>query len=327
MFLALVITIIILSASLSVCINIIVTSTRSPIANASADVTFGQAPLNISFNASGFDPDDGEIIFYHWDFGDGNTSDKQNPTHTYYWRGKFYASLTVTDDDGENGTDILEINIIDYQSPIAIASANVTCGKAPLEISFNGSGFDTNGKIGSYKWDFGDSTSSNKQNIKHTYKNPGKYYVILTVTDNDELIGIDRLEINAIENYQPIAYAKSDVTNGKAPLTVRFSGWGQDKDGYIDSYQWIFEDVIISSNRISNEKETTHIYWLPGIYLAKFTVFDEDGANDTVVIKIEVEESMVSSFYISLIEFTLRRVKNECIKEIINNVLDRIFQN
>ena len=94
-FFALVITIIILVAGLSVCMNNILTSTKNPVAYASANVTWGQAPINISFKARGHDPDGGEIKFYHWDFGDGNTSDKQNPIHTYYWRDKFFASLTV----------------------------------------------------------------------------------------------------------------------------------------------------------------------------------------------------------------------------------------
>jgi PKD repeat protein len=326
-FLALIITIIILVAGLSTCINIIITSTKPPIANASADVTFGQAPLNISFNASGFDPDNGEIKFYHWDFGDGNTSNKKNPIHTYQWIGKFFAILTVTDDEGEKGTDTLEINIINYQSPVAIASANITCGKAPLKIRFMGSGFDVDGIIMEYEWDFGDGSSDNNQNVIHTYESPGRYFVILKVIDNDRIIGIDNIEINALENYKPTAIAWADVIDGKAPLTVNFRGSGEDIDGTILSYHWLFEDAIIESNRESNNKNTAHTFWFPGTYLVKFTVFDDDGANDTVEIKIEVEESIFSSFYMSLINFTLRRVKNECIKVIINKVLDIIFRN
>ena len=97
-FFTLVISIIILVAGLSVCMFNIVISTKNPVAYAFANKTWGQAPLKVSFKARGHDPDDGDIIFYHWDFGDGNTSDKQNPIHTYNWRGKFFACLIVTDD-------------------------------------------------------------------------------------------------------------------------------------------------------------------------------------------------------------------------------------
>ena len=84
---ALFIIIIILIAGLGTCINIII-SKKPPIAIASASITFGQAPLNIKFNADGFDPDNGKIMSYHWDFGDGNISDIKTPTHTYQWKGK-----------------------------------------------------------------------------------------------------------------------------------------------------------------------------------------------------------------------------------------------
>jgi len=311
-FLALIITIIILLAGLSTCINIIITSTKPPIANASADVTFGQAPLNISFNASGFDPDDGKIKFYHWDFGDGTTSDKKNPAHTYHWRGKFFASLTVTDDEGENGTDIIEINVIEYQSPIAIASANITCGKVPLKIRFIGSCFDANGIIEAYEWDFGDGFSDNGQNVTHIYGDPGRYFVNLKVIDNDGIMGIDTMEINVIENYLPTAYALSDVTDGRAPLTVNFKGSGEDIDGTILSYHWVFEDTIIPANRGSNDKNTAHTFWFPGTYLVTLTVRDEEDATDTDEILINVTDSIFSwaleKFVRSMINKTIRKI-------------------
>jgi PKD repeat protein len=293
-FFVLVITIIILVAGLSVCIHNIVTSTKNPVAYASANKTCGQVPMNISFKAKGYDPDGGEIKFYKWDFGDGNTSDKRNPTHTYYCRGKFFAILTVTDEDGEKGKDTLEINIIDYQSPIAIAYANVTCGKAPIEIHFKGSGFDSNGIIDSYQWNFDDGYTDNNQNTTHIYNSPGRYFVDLIVTDNDGIIGIDTLEINIIENSLPDAYASADVTSGGAPLTVKFIGKGYDNDGKIISYHWIFEDTINPENRESNNRNTSHTFWFPGTYLVTLTVEDDDGAKDTDKILINVDESLFS---------------------------------
>ncbi len=39
-------------------------------------------------------------LAYFWDFGDGQTSAEQNPTHVYYKPGKYIMSLNVTDDKG-----------------------------------------------------------------------------------------------------------------------------------------------------------------------------------------------------------------------------------
>ena len=44
--------------------------------------------------------DDGTGHTFFWDFGDGNTSTAQNPSHTYRQDGVYSVSFTVTDPDG-----------------------------------------------------------------------------------------------------------------------------------------------------------------------------------------------------------------------------------
>jgi PKD repeat protein len=48
--------------------------------------------------------EDGTVVSWQWDFGDGTGSSEQNPVHTYAERGRFEAMLTVTDDLGATGT-------------------------------------------------------------------------------------------------------------------------------------------------------------------------------------------------------------------------------
>jgi hypothetical protein len=48
---------------------------------------------------------------YHWDFGDGGTSQEQNPTHTYAHRGNYTAVLTVTDTTGNQSNDTAQVEI------------------------------------------------------------------------------------------------------------------------------------------------------------------------------------------------------------------------
>jgi PKD repeat protein len=64
----------------------------------------GLAPLKVSFNGrKSFSPN-GKIVFYSWDFGDGDKSNKPNPTNTYwsttYGVREFTATLTVKDNKG-----------------------------------------------------------------------------------------------------------------------------------------------------------------------------------------------------------------------------------
>ncbi len=56
-------------------------------------------------------------------------------------------------------------------------------------VPFDGSGsFDTDGTIIYYHWDFGDGSTGSGAAATHTYSAPGKYHVVLTVTDNDGFI-------------------------------------------------------------------------------------------------------------------------------------------
>lgn len=48
---------------------------------------------------------------WHWDFGDGATSDKQNPVHTYYDKGMYTVTLTVTDGFDQVSSHSIEIDV------------------------------------------------------------------------------------------------------------------------------------------------------------------------------------------------------------------------
>ncbi len=54
---------------------------------------------------------------WFWEFGDGETSDEQNPIHTYENEGVYSVSLTVTNTLGEDV--ITQTNLIEYSTPDA----------------------------------------------------------------------------------------------------------------------------------------------------------------------------------------------------------------
>ena len=61
-------------------------------------------------------------VSFLWDFGDGTTSDRQNPLHLYHLDGDYTAALTVTDRIGLTGgaMTIIEIGDIPPSNPITI---------------------------------------------------------------------------------------------------------------------------------------------------------------------------------------------------------------
>jgi PKD repeat protein len=69
-----------------------------PTAAFSADPTSGPPPLTVQFT----DESEGEPTSWSWDFGEGNTSTEQNPSHTYNNGGTYDVRLVVSNDKGSD---------------------------------------------------------------------------------------------------------------------------------------------------------------------------------------------------------------------------------
>jgi PKD repeat protein len=81
-----------------------------PTAQSSASPESGTVPLTVKFTGTGTD-DDGYIVSYYWDFGDGGTSPIQSPSHVYINSGTYVAILTVTDNRGATDSVSKTINV------------------------------------------------------------------------------------------------------------------------------------------------------------------------------------------------------------------------
>ena len=171
---------------------------QAPNAVASADKTSGPAPLTVSFSSAGSSDSDGSIVSFHWNFGDGSSSNSANPSHTFSTPDTYTVILTVTDNQGEQDSAMVNINVEQAanEAPNAVASANKTSGPAPLTVSFSSAGSsDSDGNIVSHNWNFGDGTTSSSANPSHTFSDPKTYTVVLTVTDDQGSSDSDSLSI------------------------------------------------------------------------------------------------------------------------------------
>ena len=63
-----------------------------------------------NFSASATDPGN-DTLTYSWDFGDGNTAEGENVTHTFTDNGNYSVTLTVTDSDGASTSQTLEVQV------------------------------------------------------------------------------------------------------------------------------------------------------------------------------------------------------------------------
>lgn len=86
---------------------------RSPVAVLSVSSTTGEPPFLAMFDGSGSSDPDGTIASYAWDFGDGSTGSGAQVEHTYQSSGTFQATLTVTDNEGAQGTGQADLTVIE----------------------------------------------------------------------------------------------------------------------------------------------------------------------------------------------------------------------
>jgi Tol biopolymer transport system component len=192
----------------------VVSYNEIPVADPNGPYT-GFEGSQITFYGTGsYDPD-GIIVNYEWDFGDGETATGATPTHAYGDNGEYAVTLRVTDDDGGVGTDT-SIVTVDNVAPTASIDSVEPDAYFILpyhDLTFTGS-FTDPGWLDTYtiEWDFGDLvTATGALTPTHAYSLNGVYLVTLTVTDDDDGIGTDNIEIAILSEEEAITTVDDNI--------------------------------------------------------------------------------------------------------------------
>jgi len=193
---------------------------------------------------------DGEIIEWSWDFGDGATSDKQNPSHTYTEHGIYTVELTVTDDNDLSDSVDKEIKVEELDDPIADFSYSPEIPVEDEIVEFTDQSTETDGEIVEWSWSFGDGTTSEEQNPSHTYGEYGIYTVEFTVTDENALSNSTTSEIT-VEQEEDEEEGEYCIISGDTTFehitNVKFNGIDRDSGddgGYADHTDSVSDPVI-----------------------------------------------------------------------------------
>ena len=254
-----------------------------------ADPATGAAPLEVQFSASGLDPDGGAPLRYRWTFGDGGSALGAQPVHTYTAPGEYEATVTVTDDEGDTGTDTVPVTVTapGNRPPQVDAAADPARGGAPLVVHFQADGRDPEGMPLTYRWDFGDGGGAFGAEATHTYRTAGSFTATVTATDPGGASATEEIEITVEDppaNQPPTVSAAADPQSGAAPLRVQFSSAARDvEDGTDLLVVWDFGD----GGRGAGET-VWHTYTAPGAYDAKVTATDRGGASTTATVRVTV---------------------------------------
>jgi PKD repeat protein len=219
----------------------------------------------------------GDITAWAWDFGDGITSNEQNPQHVYDKPGNFIVTLNVSNKVGSNSMNSM-ISVL--QPPKAVIATDRNVVGIEQEIHFSE---QSTGNITSYLWDFTDGQTSSDRNASHSFAKKGHYNVSLKVsnelssdTANQTIIVLDRPTSGFI--------VSQNQTKGQ-PIQFKDNSVGESI-----SYLWDFGDGITST--IQNP---IHIYSKKGDYTVSLTASNPAG-NNVRSLFITVFDPVVSGF-------------------------------
>jgi len=192
---------------------------------------------------------------YLWNFGDGSSSNDENPSKTYITAGDYIVSLTITDNRGNEFKETKTISVVHEPEPCIEVTLNYTTVQFSSDCSQH-----TNNVT--YTWDFGDGNNSDEENPLHTYSSEGEYDVSLTITDDNGndykvlkkiIISTDPIPCFEVDTDYLIAAFSSECSENTSNAT----------------YSWDFGD-----GNVSDEKNPSNTYIAPGEYTITFTITD-----------------------------------------------------
>jgi PKD repeat protein len=263
-------------------IIIFVKDVTKPIANAGDDILVNQDNI-VNFDGSN-SIDNVEIVSYTWEFTDNVTHKLQgmNISYSFASPGVYEVTLTIQDAQGNFGSDVLLVTVLDTAWPVANAGPDQIIDANNWGI-FDGSASSDNVGIENYSWTFNDGSlqTLHGENPRYYFETPNTYEVTLTVTDaegnfsNDTVIVIVR--DNTAPNIEVENYYNAIEDN---PISFDASK-SYDNIGIVD-FSWNFGDNTFDN---SSTPYVEHIYNEPGIYNVELFAKDFTGnVNSTVIV-------------------------------------------
>ena len=251
----------------------------------------GQAPI-VGFTADNFcfqdsvifsdttsDPNNVSLSQWYWDFGDGDTSNLQNPKHIYDSAGIYMVRLQVQNDSTCSG--VFSKNISVFPKPQVNYFNGISCeGDTTF---FQNSSSITSGSIVGYSWNFGDTSSafnsSSTPNAIHVYSEFGTFDVKLSAISNQ---GCSDSIFKAIHvNAKPqAAFTFQGIYVDDSTTFFNQSGLS---NGSIASFLWDF-----GNNENSSLENPTIFYNQLGSYEVSLTVVSDSSCVSVVSDSVEI---------------------------------------
>jgi len=275
-------------------------------------------PINSDLSWTGGDPDTGDTATYDVYYGTINSPPKVigNQTSTTYnlptlaYSTQYYWKIIAWDNDNVSTSGLLwsftttsEPSQPSPPPPATPENSKPTAkaggpyqGFVGEEIQFNGlKSFDSDGKIVSYKWEYGDGTNGTGNITTHSYSRKGTYTIILTVTDDEGAKDTD--ETNAIilqANNPPTPPSISGQTIGHKRTSYSYTMISTDADN--DNIQYFVDwgDTITNTSEFlpnGTIYEMNHSWVQAGIYIISIKAYDNytESGSAYLIVLIDIQ--------------------------------------
>ncbi|HKG06749.1 MAG TPA: PKD domain-containing protein, partial [Pedobacter sp.] len=241
---------------------------------------------------------DQEINKWLWDFGDGEMSTEQNPTHVYSASGDFTIRLSAGLEDGCLSDPVIRIITVRPKIVADFIVKPIDCITSEVVATDISSVENNTEAITSWVWDFGDGSPKILNQIaKHRYSAPGNYEITLIVgTGNGCLSKLKIIPVN-MKGLPIVAFSSQKVC--VSDVTTQFTNNSTDADGNIQSlsYLWDFGDVGSSLNS-STDRNASHKYSVAGNYTVKLIVATADGCSEETSRELNVNGSQITAGFV-----------------------------
>ena len=220
----------------------------------------------------------GMLTNWEWSFGEGGTSEEQNPSYLYPIPGNHKVSLTVTD---VNECVDVEEKIISYYPvpPLIIIEPSTFLGCAPGSVFFNNLSVPIDSTY-DIVWDFGDGTFGEAISPTHTFEDPGVYTISVDITSPIGCMTSARFP-NWIEIKESpkanFSFSPDEPSNFNP--TVFFTNQSE----RAARYTWIF-----GADGRSAEVDPVYTFPDTGLYNVALIAIHENGCSDTLVRELDV---------------------------------------
>ncbi|MBI1184119.1 PKD domain-containing protein [bacterium] len=214
---------------------------------------------------------------FNWNFDDGNTSTKRSAKNKYSSTGSYNVSLEAISSDGCKDTVVNSISI--SPNPVASFTKSSTC-KGDTSFFTNTSNVPS-GFTPTYKWSFGDGSTSTDENPKYVYGAIGSYKVSVTASLTNGCYSSNEQTIHIYSKPQP-AFSANNGCDGDS---IAFTNNSVIQLDTISTYNWQFGD-----GNTNSKKAPKHLYSTKGSYSVKLILTSVKGCVDSVTNAVTVYE-------------------------------------